>query len=241
MVLKTHNLKTRVKTAKGRKLSSTLWLQRQLNDPYVKEANRLGYRSRAAFKLIELNDKYHFLSKGKKVIDLGAAPGGWSQIAVQKTASTDEHPLIVGIDLLPIEPMEGARFIQLDFMDEKAPDLLKKSLNGKADVILSDMAPNTSGIHQIDSLRLMGLLESAYAFAKEILTPGGVFIAKIFQGGTENTLLSQMKKDFELVKHAKPDASRKDSSEFYVVAKGFRGTPAMSSETANVKKEEINR
>jgi 23S rRNA (uridine2552-2'-O)-methyltransferase len=235
MVLKTHNIKTRVKTAKGRKLSSTLWLQRQLNDPYVKEANRLGYRSRAAFKLIELNDKYHFLAKGKKIVDLGAAPGGWSQIAVQKTASTQENPLIVGIDLLPVEPMAGARFIQMDFMDDKAPFLLKQTLGGKADVVLSDMAPNTSGIHKIDSLRLMGLLESAYAFAKEILAPNGVFIAKIFQGGTENTLLSEMKKDFELVKHAKPEASRKDSSEFYVVAKGYRGKAVIDSDALKEK------
>lgn len=221
MPSKAHNLKVRVKTARGRKNSSTRWLQRQLNDPYVKEAKQLGYRARSAFKLKELDDKYHFLKKGGKVVDLGCAPGGWSQVAVQQVG-IETPPLVVGLDLLPVEPLEGASFIQLDFLDDKAPSLLKERLQGKADIILSDMAPNTTGLHTVDCLRLMNLLENAYCFAKEVLKPDGIFIAKVFQGGVEASFLQTLKQDFQKVTHFKPDSSRKESSEFYIVARGFR-------------------
>lgn len=219
-----HMLSTRVKTAGKRSSSSTQWLQRQLNDPYVAMAKQEGYRARSAFKLIELDDKFHFLSAGKRVVDLGAAPGGWTQIAVKRVKSTPDNPLVVGLDLLEMVPIAGAKTTQLDFLDDSAPDVLKEMLGGhKADVVLSDMAPNTTGMKDIDHLRIMGLLETAYAFACEILNPDGVFVAKIFQGGTEQNLLNEMKKRFKVVKHAKPPASRKESSEFYVVATGFKG------------------
>ncbi len=219
-----HMLKTYVKTAKKRSSASTQWLQRQLNDPYVAMAKQEGYRARSAFKLIELDDKFRFLAAGKRVVDLGAAPGGWTQIAVKRVKSTPENPLVVGLDLLEMAPIAGAKTTQLDFLDDRAPDVLKEMLGGhKADVVLSDMAPNTTGMKDIDHLRIMGLLETAYAFACEILNPNGVFVAKIFQGGTEQNLLNEMKKKFKVVKHAKPPASRKESSEFYVVATGFKG------------------
>ena len=219
-----HMLAARVKTAKKRSSSSTQWLQRQLNDPYVAMAKQEGYRARSAFKLIELDDKFRFLSAGKRVVDLGAAPGGWTQIAVKRVKSTPDNPLVVGLDLLEMAPIAGAKTTQLDFLDDTAPDVLKEMLGGhKADVVLSDMAPNTTGMKDIDHLRIMGLLETAYAFACEILNKDGVFVAKIFQGGTEQNLLSEMKKRFKVVKHAKPPASRKESSEFYVVATGFKG------------------
>lgn len=219
-----HMLSTRVKTAKKRSSASTQWLQRQLNDPYVAMAKQEGYRARSAFKLIELDDKFRFLSAGKRVVDLGAAPGGWTQIAVKRVKSTPENPLVVGLDLLEMAPIAGAKTTQLDFLDDSAPDVLKEMLGGhKADVVLSDMAPNTTGMKDIDHLRIMGLLETAYAFACEILNPDGAFIAKIFQGGTEQNLLAEMKRNFTSVKHAKPPASRKESSEFYVVATGFKG------------------
>ncbi|HAW33347.1 MAG TPA: 23S rRNA methyltransferase [Alphaproteobacteria bacterium] len=219
-----HMLKTRVKTAKKRSSASTQWLERQLNDPYVAMARQEGYRARSAFKLVELDDKFHFLGAGKRVVDLGAAPGGWTQIAVKRVKSTPENPLVVGLDLLEMAPIAGAKTTQLDFLDDRAPDVLKEMLGGrKADVVLSDMAPNTTGMKDIDHLRIMGLLETAYAFACEILNPNGVFVAKIFQGGTEQNLLNEKKKKFKVVKHAKPPASRKESSEFYVVATGFKG------------------
>ncbi len=219
-----HMLKTYVKTAKKRSSASTLWLQRQLNDPYVALAKQEGYRARSAFKLIELDDKFHFLAPGKRVVDLGAAPGGWTQIAVKRVKSLPENPLVVGLDLLEMAPIAGAKTTQLDFLDDSAPDVLKEMLGGhKADVVLSDMAPNTTGMKDIDHLRIMGLLETAYAFTCEILNPDGAFVAKIFQGGTEQNLLNEMKKRFKTVKHAKPPASRKESSEFYVVATGFKG------------------
>ncbi len=219
-----HMLKTYVKTAKKRSSASTQWLQRQLNDPYVAMAKQEGYRARSAFKLIELDDKFRFLAAGKRVVDLGAAPGGWTQIAVKRVKSTPENPLVVGLDLLEMAPIAGAKTTQLDFLDDRAPDVLKEMLGGhKADVVLSDMAPNTTGMKDIDHLRIMGLLETAYAFACEILNPDGVFVAKIFQGGTEQNLLNEMKRKFKVVKHAKPPASRKESSEFYVVATGFKG------------------
>ncbi len=217
-------LKNRLKKVKGRRASSTRWLQRQINDPYVSEAHRLGYRGRAAFKIMQLDDEFHFFKPGKRVVDLGCAPGGWSQVAVARVKSTPENPLVVGMDLLPAEPFSGAKFVQMDFTDDAAPGVLQELLgNHKADIVMSDMAANTTGMHSIDHLRIMNLLEMAYDFAVQVLNPGGVFIAKIFQGGTENQFLAQMKRDFAVVKHAKPDASRKDSSEVYVVATGFKG------------------
>jgi 23S rRNA (uridine2552-2'-O)-methyltransferase len=209
----------KVKTAKQRSTSSTLWLQRQLNDPYVSEARRLGYRSRAAFKLAQLDDKFHILGKGKRVVDLGCAPGGWCQIAVERVGPTGK---VVGIDYLEMPAVEGATHIQLDFLDETAPDRLKELLDGPADVVLSDMAAPTTGHAATDHIRVMALAETAYEFAAEVLTKGGTFIAKVFQGGTEKTLLDRLKRDFDKVGHAKPSASRQDSAEVYVVATGFR-------------------
>lgn len=208
--------KTRVKTAKKRKTSSTRWLERQLNDPYVDKAKAQGYRSRAAFKIIEIDEKVHLLKKGMKIVDLGAAPGGWSQVAAQKGCT------IVAIDLLEMDEIPGVDFIQMDFMDDDAPDKLKAMLGGMADAVLSDIAPNTMGHKQTDHLRIMAVVEAAYYFAKEVLKPGGTFVAKVFQGGAQNTLLAEMKKDFKTVKHIKPPASRKESSEQYLVATGFR-------------------
>lgn len=217
-------LKNHLKKVRGRTKSSQQWLQRQINDPYVAEAHRLGFRGRAAFKIIQLDEQFHFFKPGKRVVDLGCAPGGWVQVAVRKVKSTPENPLVVGIDLLPADPVPGAKLIQMDFTDDAAPDKLKELMGGHpADIVMSDMAANTTGLHELDHLRIMGLLEMAYDFALQVLNPGGVFIAKIFQGGTENQFLAQMKKNFAVVKHAKPDASRKDSSEFYVVATGFKG------------------
>ncbi len=224
----TRSLKTRVKTARKRSNSSTRWLQRQLNDPYVKQAKKEGYRSRAAYKLIEIDDKSPFLKPGKIVLDLGAAPGGWTQVAVARVRSTVEMPRVLAVDILPMEPITGAVMMQLDFMADRAPDILRdmlKTLQASAagvDVVLSDMAPNTTGHAATDHIRIMGLLESAYPFACEVLRPGGVFVAKVFQGGAEKELLAQMKRDFKTVKHAKPKSSRSDSSEMYVVATGFR-------------------
>ena len=212
-------LTVKVKTAKQRSTSSTLWLQRQLNDPYVSEAKRLGYRSRAAFKLAQLDDKFHVLAKGKRVVDLGCAPGGWCQIAAERVGPSGK---VVGIDYLEMPPVEGAQHIQLDFLDETAPDRLKALLDGPADVVLSDMAAPTTGHAATDHLRVMALAETAYEFATEVLTQGGSFIAKVFQGGTEKTLLDRLKRDFDKVGHAKPAASRADSAEVYVVAIGFR-------------------
>jgi len=214
--------KSRVKTAKGRKGSSTQWLKRQLNDPYVAEAQRLGYRGRAAFKLKEIDEKLQFLKPGMNIVDLGAAPGGWCQVATAKGAR------VVAIDLLEMDEMADVDFIQMDFMDDDAPDRLKAMLakggQGElADAVLSDMAPNTIGHKQTDHLRIMAVVEAAYHFAKEVLKPDGLFVAKVFQGGAQNTLLAEMKKDFKTVRHIKPAASRKESSETYIVAEGFRG------------------
>lgn len=218
-------LHTRVKTAKGRKASSTRWLQRQLNDPYVKEAQRLGYRGRAAFKIIELDNQFHFFAPHKRIVDLGAAPGGWTQVAVKRVQSTPEHPTVFGIDILPMDPVSGAELLEMDFTNDKAPEALKEIMNGPADVVMSDMAANTTGIPSVDHLRTMNLIELAYDFALQVLNPGGWFIAKIFAGGTDSQFLAQMKKNFVSVKHVKPPASRKDSVEYYVVAKGFKCTP----------------
>ncbi len=209
----------RIRTAKGRKASSTRWLERQLNDPYVKRAKAEGYRSRAAYKLIELDERFGFLKGAERVVDLGIAPGGWTQIVRQKCPEA----AVVGIDLLPTDPIEGATIIEMDFMDEAAPERLKEALGGRADLVLSDMAANTVGHPQTDHLRTMGLVEAALDFATEILRPGGAFVAKVLAGGADSRLVAELKRRFTAVKHAKPPASRKGSSEWYVVAQGFKG------------------
>ncbi|MBT3764280.1 MAG: RlmE family RNA methyltransferase [Rhodospirillaceae bacterium] len=216
---------TRVKSAKGRKTSSTNWLKRQLNDPYVQEAQRLGYRSRAAFKLLELDDRFHFLSRGKRILDLGAAPGGWSQVAVARAKSETSSGCVVSLDISEMDDVPGATVLQGDFMDEGAPALLIEALNGPADVVMSDMAAPSTGHTKTDHVRIMDLCETALAFSYEVLAPKGVFIAKVLQGGTEHKLLAEMKRRFAKVLHAKPPSSRKDSAEMYVVAIGFKGNP----------------
>jgi 23S rRNA (uridine2552-2'-O)-methyltransferase len=215
-----------VKTARQRTHSSTLWLHRQLNDPYVAEAKRQGYRSRAAFKLAQLDDKFHFLEPGKRVVDLGCAPGGWCQVVVERAGVGK----VVGIDYLAMDPVAGVEVMQLDFLDPTAPDRLKALLDGPADVVLSDMAAPTTGHGSTDHIRVMALAETAYEFAAEVLSAGGTFVAKVFQGGTEKTLLDRLKQDFATVRHAKPPASRQDSAEVYVVAMGFRSTASRSHE-----------
>lgn len=218
-------LKQRVKTARGRKNSSTLWLQRQLNDPYVAAARKDGYRSRATYKLIEIDDKYHLLKPGYRVLDLGAAPGGWTQIAVKRTgAANGRGGEVVGIDLLPIEPIAGSTLLEMDFMADEAPDELKRQMGGPADVVLSDMAASATGHKPTDHLRIMSLCELALDFAMEVLKPGGSFLAKVLQGGAERDLMTTLKTNFKVVRHVKPKASRSDSAEMYVLATGFRGT-----------------
>jgi 23S rRNA (uridine2552-2'-O)-methyltransferase len=207
----------RVRTARGRKLSSTRWLQRQLNDPYVQEAQRLGYRSRSAFKLIQLNEKFGFLKPGARVVDLGAAPGGWAQVSVAAGAT------VVGIDVQEIEPLPGATLMVGDIYDEDIPERLRDALDGPADVVMSDMAAPSTGHAATDHLRVMALIEAAYDVARHLLKPGGIFVGKVLQGGTERDLLQALKRDFTKVSHAKPAASRADSSELYIVAVGFRG------------------
>lgn len=217
-------LKSRLKKVKGRTSSSTKWLQRQINDPYVAEAHRLGYRGRAAFKIMQLDDQFHFFKPGRRVVDLGCAPGGWSQVAVSRVKSTPENPLVVGLDLLPADAIAGAHLIQMDFTSDDAPAKLKDMLGGhKADVVMSDMAANTTGHQQTDHLRTIHLVELAYDFAKEVLADGGIFIAKVFQGGAEGELLADVKRNFAKVSHFKPAASRKESPETYLVAQGYRG------------------
>ena len=217
------NLKVRVKTARGRKLSSTRWLERQLNDPYVAEAKRLGYRSRAAFKLIEIDDKHGFLKPGARVLDLGAAPGGWSQIAARRVRAGEGEGRVVALDIAAVDPIPDVDLIIADFLDPKAPDLIRAALGGEAvDVVLSDMAAPASGHRQTDHLKIMALCEAALEFAREVLKPGGVFLAKVLRGGTEHTLLDSMKRDFETIRHVKPKASRQDSAELYVLATGYR-------------------
>lgn len=213
------DLKVRVKHA--RTVSSKRWLERQLNDPYVARARREGYRSRAAFKLTEIDDKAHILKKGARVVDLGAAPGGWSQVAVKRTGAPQQGK-VVAIDVLPMEPVAGVEFLQLDFLDHDAPSRLKALLGGPADVVLSDMAANATGHRKTDHLKIMALVELAADFAREVLAPGGSFIAKVLQGGTEAALLAGLKRDFQSVKHIKPPASRADSAELYLLATGFR-------------------
>ena len=216
-------LKTRVKTARGRSNSSVRWLQRQLNDPYVTLAKKEGYRSRAAYKLLELDDRFKWLKPGKTVLDLGAAPGGWTQVAVSRVRSQSEEPKVIGVDLLNMDPIAGALLLKLDFMSSVAMGEIRDHIKGGVDIVLSDMAPNTTGHGATDHLRIMAILEAAYPFACEVLKPGGVFVAKVFQGGTEKDLLAMMKQDFASVKHAKPKASRADSAEIYVIATGFKG------------------
>ena len=217
------SLKNRVKTARKRSLSSTLWLERQLNDPYVERAKREGFRSRAAYKLLEINERYHFLKPGQRIVDLGAAPGGWSQLCARITGAEKGSGRIIGIDLIEITPLPGAEFHVLDFMTPEAPQLLKDWLSGNADVVLSDMAANATGHKKTDHLRIMGLAELAANFACEVLTEGGTFLAKVFQGGTEKELLARLKSEFANVRHVKPQASRAGSAELYVLATGFRG------------------
>ena len=204
--------------------SSAHWLQRQLNDPYVSEAKAQGFRGRAAFKIEQMNQQFHFFKPGTRVVDLGCAPGGWTQVAVKAVHSSSEKPLVIGLDLLPTAPVDGALLLQRDFREPAVVAELIDLLGGqKANVVMSDMASNTTGNHMVDHMRIMNLVETAYNFAVQVLANGGTFVAKIFQGGTEKNLLDKMKKNFASVKHVKPDASRKDSSEFYVVATGFKG------------------
>ena len=219
-------LKTRVKTGNKRSLSSKLWLERQLNDPYVARAKREGYRSRAVYKLTEIDDKYRFLKPGARVVDLGAAPGGWSQIAAQRVKATEGKGSIVAIDILEMDGIPGVDVLLLDFLDPAAPDILKERLGGKADIVLSDMAANATGHRKTDQLRIIGLVEAAASFASEVLNPGGTFLAKVFQSGADAELLAQLKRDYASVRHVKPASSRQDSSERYVLAMGFRGQPS---------------
>lgn len=222
--VKSRSLTTKVKTARGRKLSSTLWLQRQLNDPYVKQAKAEGYASRAAYKLKEIDDRYDLLGKGKRVIDLGAAPGGWTQVSVERTGSTPENILVVGIDYLNMIEVPGAIILEKDFLDDDAPDQLMAALGGEQpDVVLSDMAAPTTGHRKTDHLRTMHLVEVALDFAVKVLKPGGHFLCKTFQGGTEAQLLDLMKKRFRSIHHVKPPASRSGSVELYLLAKDFTG------------------
>lgn len=217
------SLRVRVKTAKRRTNSSARWLDRQLNDPYVKRAKIDGYRSRAAYKLLEINEKRKLLKPGMKCVDLGAAPGGWCQVMAQIIGSTDENPNIVAIDYLDMEQIPGIIFLKKDFLDDDAPELLSKALGSKADFVLSDMAAPTTGHKKTDHLRIMSLCEIAADFARNILAPNGHFLAKVLRGGTENELLANLKRDFQSVSHIKPAASRSDSAELYLLAKNFRG------------------
>jgi 23S rRNA (uridine2552-2'-O)-methyltransferase len=226
----TGRLHVTVKTGGKRKLSSKLWLERQLNDPYVAQARREGLRSRAAYKLSEIDDKYHFLKPGVTVVDLGAAPGGWSQIAAKRVGAADGRGKVVAIDLLEMPEIPGVSFAQLDFLKEDAPEKLLAMMGGRADVVLSDMASNTTGHRKTDQLRILGLVEGAAAFAADVLNPGGTFVAKVFQSGADAELLAQLKRDFVSVRHVKPASSRQDSSERYVLAMGFRGQPKDRSE-----------
>ena len=229
----TGRLHVTVKSGGKRKLSSKLWLERQLNDPYVLRAKREGYRSRAAFKLKEIDDKYKLLKPGMVVVDLGAAPGGWSQIAATKVGAVNGKGKVVAIDLLEMPEIPGVTFSQMDFLADDAPERLLAMLGGGADLVLSDMAANTTGHRKTDQLRIVGLVETAAAFACEVLNPGGAFLAKVFQSGADAALLAQLKRDFATIRHVKPAASRQDSSERYLLATGFRGRrgEAMESES----------
>lgn len=218
------SLKVRVKTGKGRTVSQKIWLERQLNDPYVKEARKQGYRSRAAFKLIEIDDKYKFLKPGGRIVDLGAAPGGWSQVAAQRVKAEEGRGKVVAIDMHGMDPITAVTIFKKDFYDEDAPQLLIEALGGeKADCVLSDMAAHATGHRQTDVINITALAEAGYDFAKTVLKPGGTYLAKVLRGGTESELLKMMKKDFATVRHVKPMASRDDSAELFVLAMGFRG------------------
>jgi 23S rRNA (uridine2552-2'-O)-methyltransferase len=223
------SLKTRVKIARKRSLASTLWLERQLNDPYVARARLEGFRSRAAFKLIEIDDKYHLLKPGQRIVDLGAAPGGWSQVAAKRVGAAEGKGHVVGIDLLHIDAIAGADFAVVDFHEADAPARLKQMLGGPADGVLSDMAANATGHRKTDHLRIVALAELAAEFAREVLSPGGFVLAKVLQGGTEGELLASLKRDFAKVQHVKPAASRADSAELYVLATGFREPRRLTS------------
>ena len=221
-------LRVRVKTAKGRKLSSTLWLERQLNDPYVIRARKEGYRGRAAYKILELDDRYGFLKPGARVVDLGCAPGGWCQVAVARVNALGQNPkkpigTVLGVDLQEIEPISGAELHQLDFLSDDADDLVKGWLGGRADVVMSDMAAAASGHKATDHLRIVALIEAALDFAFDVLEDEGTFVAKVLAGGAENTMQTTLKKNFRKVANVKPPASRSDSSEKFVVATGYRG------------------
>ncbi len=220
------SLKVRVKTAARRTASSTRWLERQLNDPYVARARREGFRSRAAFKLSEIDDRYKLLAPGKRVVDLGVAPGGWAQVAAARTGSTVSRPLVVGIDYLDVDPIPGVILLKQDFLDADAPAALLAALGDAPDLVLSDMAAPTIGHRRTDHLRTVQLYEAAALFAMEVLKPGGHFLSKVFQGGTESELLADLKRNFTSVHHVKPKASRAESVELYMLAKGFRGRPA---------------
>lgn len=218
------DLAVKVKSAKGRKISSTRWLQRQLNDPYVQRAKDQGLRSRAAFKLLEIDDQYKIIKPGMTIVDLGAAPGGWSQVAAERAKSVTGKGQVVAIDISEMEPIPGVEIIHLDFMDDTAPEILKATLKQRAaNIVMSDMAAPATGHKQTDHLRIIGLAEAALEFAIEVLKPDGIFLAKVLQGGTEQELLNQMKKSFKKTRHVKPEASRADSSELYVMATGFKG------------------
>ncbi|WP_279483633.1 RlmE family RNA methyltransferase [Aureimonas sp. SK2] len=219
-------LAVRVKKKRGLKASSREWLQRQLNDPYVRRSKLDGYRSRAAYKLTEIDDRYKLLQKGMRIVDLGAAPGGWCQIAVERTANSAAEAHVVGIDYLPVDPIPGATILELDFLDESAPDRLIEALGGDPDIVMSDMAAPTTGHRRTDHLRTMHLCEVAADFAIRTLKPGGHFLTKTFQGGTEGELLAMLKKNFRTVHHVKPPASREGSVELYLLAKGFKGRRA---------------
>jgi 23S rRNA (uridine2552-2'-O)-methyltransferase len=216
-------LKIRVSSGKGRSPASKLWLERQLNDPYVARARREGLRSRAAYKLAEIDDKFRLLKPGGRVVDLGAAPGGWSQVAAQRVGAGEGKGRVVAIDLIEMPPLPGVDFVQLDFLDPAAPEKLKAMLGGPADVVLSDMAANATGHRKTDHLKIMALAEAAALFARTVLKGGGAFLCKVLQGGTEGALLAELKRDFAAVKHVKPAASRPDSAELYLLATGFRG------------------
>jgi 23S rRNA (uridine2552-2'-O)-methyltransferase len=217
-------LKTRVKTARKRSLASTLWLERQLNDPYVAQARRDGYRSRAAYKLIEIDDKYRLLKPGQRIVDLGSAPGGWSQAASARVKAREGRGRVIAIDLQEMDAIDGVEFRQMDFHDSEAPARLREWLGGPADGVLSDMAANATGHRKTDQLRIVGLVELAADFAGEALAPSGFFLAKVLQGGAEGDLLARLKREFASVRHVKPKASRADSAELYLLATGFRRT-----------------
>jgi 23S rRNA (uridine2552-2'-O)-methyltransferase len=212
-----------VKSSAKRTVSQNRWLERQLNDPYVARAKLEGYRSRAAYKILEIDDRAKLFRPGGRVVDLGAAPGGWAQVAAARVGSVHGKGRVIGIDLLPIDPIPGVQFEVMDFLDDSAPERLKAMLGGQADVVMSDMAANTTGHKKTDHLRIIGLAEMAADFARSVLAPGGAFLAKVLQGGTEREVLNDLKRDFAQVKHLKPAASRSDSAELYVLATGFRG------------------